>query len=363
MSRALVRCTVVLVAIALTPASLLAQVPPGGLGNEGKIFPGDRLCIGADPVVTGTSKRKSPSMEAAAAPQRPGYFAVLRDDFHDRFGLKWKIVREDKSHLSLTKHPGRLTITTQRGTIHGDVDHDASTDGIRAKNIFLIPNPLADTSDFSITLAVSKFAPTTFYQQVGLLCYDDDANYVKWGYEYAWQEPNTTNFIMVRQTEMEPEHDLRVVVPNPGKFWMRVTRRGNQYECAYSTDGRDFKVAGSRPWGEHPPKYLGFLAKNGGNPDAPEIDVCIDSFELRALPGASDRQPSATPLHSGSVTHPDAKALVTRFLEAMRKGDNAVTCSVRGTRPSWCRSRSCRRFRRKPRPEARASCLSRSPPW
>jgi len=71
---------------------------------------------------------------------------------------------------------------------------------------------------------------------------------------------------------------------NPGRFWMRVTRRGNEYERAYSADGRSFKVAGARPWGKKPPKYLGFLAKNGGNPEASEIDVCINSFELRSPP-------------------------------------------------------------------------------
>jgi len=64
----------------------------------------------------------------------------------------------------------------------------------------------------------------------------------------------------------------------------RAHRDYKEYECAYSTDGKDFKVAGSRPWGKSTPKYLGFLAKNGGNPLASEIDVSIDSFELVSAP-------------------------------------------------------------------------------
>jgi hypothetical protein len=96
---------------------------------------------------------------------------------------------------------------------------------------------------------------------------------------------------MVRETAMQPEHDLVVELPTPARFWMRITNRGGDYECAYSTDGKDFKVAGSRPWGRRPPKYLGFMAKNGGNPAAEEIDVCIDSFEFSAPPVAANKQP------------------------------------------------------------------------
>jgi hypothetical protein len=224
----------------------------------------------------------------AAAGDQIHPVAVLRDDFNGKFALRWKIIREDQGHISLTKDPGHLTITTQRGTIHGDVEHDALSEGIRAKNIFLIRNPLAESSDFSITLAVSKFEPTTFFQQVGLICYDDDENYVKWGFEYSWAKPDTTNFVMVRQTDKVPDHDLVTELKNPGRFWLRVSRSWTDYECAFSTDGHEFTVAGSRPWGKHPPKYIGFLAKNGGNPQAGEIDVSIDSFELRSPPIAAE---------------------------------------------------------------------------
>ncbi len=245
-------------------------------------------------------ERSQPTVAVGQATADPGHavrpVAVLRDDFNGKFALNWKIVREDKDHISLTKDPGHLTIITQRGTIHGDVEHDAQSEGIRAKNIFLIRNPVSETSDFSVTLAVGKFEPTTYYQQVGLLCYDDDANYVKWSFEYSWAKPDTTNFVMVRQTDKVPEHDLVTELKNPGRFWLRVTRRGTDYECAYSTDGDKFTVAGSRPWGKRPPKYVGFVAKNGGNPQAGEIDVSIDSFEVRSPPtAAAPTKPAAPP--------------------------------------------------------------------
>ena len=55
-------------------------------------------------------------------------------------------------------------------------------------------------------------------------------------------------------------------------------------ECAGSTDGHDFKVAETHQWCTQATKNLGFLAENGGSPQAGEIDVCIDSFELRSSP-------------------------------------------------------------------------------
>jgi len=208
----------------------------------------------------------------------------LRDDFSDRLALDWNIIREDATHYSLSKNPGRLTITTQRGAIHGDSDRDRQSGGIRTKNMFFLKNPVEADRDFSITLAVTKFEPTTFYHQFALLCYDDDDNYLKWTYEYTWRKPGTTCFTLVREIDKEPVHDLIYDLPFPGKLWIRVTKRGPEYVCSYSTDGRTFPVVGSRPWISSAPKYLGFFAKNGGNPDAPEIDVAIDSFELASPP-------------------------------------------------------------------------------
>jgi regulation of enolase protein 1 (concanavalin A-like superfamily) len=200
--------------------------------------------------------------------------------------LNWTVIREDKSHLSLSENPGRLTITTQPGSIRADSETNGASP---AKNIFLIGNPLAATSDFSITLAVSKFEPTTFWQHVGLLCYDDDDNYLRWSFEY--NSDKITGFALSRETEAVYKHERLMELPAPERFWMRVTKHDGEYECAYSTNGKDFTMAGSRPWGEHPPKYLGFVAGNGANDAAAKIEVCIDSFELSAPRLADDQQP------------------------------------------------------------------------
>ena len=204
------------------------------------------------------------------------------DGFKGKLGLNWKPIRLDPTHVSLTKNPGTLTITTQRGSIHGDEKNDVPGGGIQAKNLFLIGHPLAADADFTITLAVKKFNPQFNYQQVALLCYDDDDNYLKWGYEQSWREPGSQNFTLVRESDQIPNHDLILNKSGLNRFWLRVDKRGDSYECAWSADGKEFEVVGERRFGEGATKYIGFLAKNGGNPQATEIEVCIDSFEVRA---------------------------------------------------------------------------------
>lgn len=213
---------------------------------------------------------------------RKGLKLLAFDGFDGKLGLNWKPVRHDPTHVSLTKDPGALTITTQRGSIHGDEKNDAAGDGLQAKNLFLIENPLAANTDFTITLAVKKFEPQTYYHQVALLCYDDDDNYLKWSYEHSWRAPDTQNFVLVRESDQQPEHDLVLNKPGLNRFWMRVAKRGDTYQCAWSTDGKNFEVVGEKTFGNGAPKYLGFLAKNGGNPQAAEIEVFIDSFKVRA---------------------------------------------------------------------------------
>ncbi len=212
---------------------------------------------------------------------RKGPKLLAVDEFDGKLGLNWKPVRHDPSHVSLTKNPGSLTITTQRGSIHGDEKNDPAGDGLQAKNLFLIENPLAADVDFTITLAVRKFKPETHYHQVALLCYDDDDNYLKWSYEHSWRQRDTQNFVLVRESDQQPQHDLVLDKPGLNRFWMRVAKRGDTFRCALSTDGKKFEVVGEKPFGNGAVKYLGFLAKNGGNPRAAEIDVSIDSFEVR----------------------------------------------------------------------------------
>jgi regulation of enolase protein 1 (concanavalin A-like superfamily) len=203
------------------------------------------------------------------------------DGFDGRLALPWKPIRHDPTHVSLEKHPGKLTIITQRGSIHGDEKHDDYGGGIQAKNLFLIDNPFCNGEDFAMTTCVENFTPQTPYQQAGLICYDDDDNYLKFGYEFCWQKGAGHAFTCVREIDQKPDHDLADAKSEIAKYWLRIVKRGNKYQYAYSYDGEHYVTVGEREWANGKPKKLGLLAKNGGNPDAPELECQFDFLQLQ----------------------------------------------------------------------------------
>ena len=148
----------------------------------------------------------------------------------------------------------------------------------------MIDNPLAHGGDFVVTTCVSGFTPETSYQQAGLIVYNDDDNYLKFGYEYNW--PNSGGQAFCILTETDAKSDFHYVDNEHSglkRYWVRLTKRGSRYEYATSTDGKTFSVHGEVEWGDGSPKQIGILAKNGGNKDASELDAAFEFFDLRAL--------------------------------------------------------------------------------
>ena len=226
----------------------------------------------------------------AEAPSE-GLVLLAYDGFDGKLGLNWKPVRPDPSHVSLKKTPGALTITTQRGSIHGEETKDAYGEGIKAKNLYVIDNPLAPGGDFVVTTCVSGFTPEMSYQQAGLIVYNDDDNYLKFGYEYNWPKEGGQAFCILTETDAKSDfHYLDQENSGLKRYWVRIAKRGNRYEYLTSTDGKSFQSHGEVEWGDGSPKHIGILAKNGGNKDASELDANFEFFELRARAGANERR-------------------------------------------------------------------------
>ena len=76
---------------------------------------------------------------------------VAFDDFDGKLNLDWQILNADPSHYSLTKKPGTLTITTQKGGFR--------LSNTNYKNLFLIKNPLANGKNFQLTTCLVSFKP------------------------------------------------------------------------------------------------------------------------------------------------------------------------------------------------------------
>ncbi len=211
---------------------------------------------------------------------------IFKESFEGKTTLKWKVIRPVEDHVSLKTHPGKLTITTQRGTIHGDEENDAFSAGTKAKNIYLVDREIPADADFVATIAIHKFEPQLFYHQVGLLAYQDDDNYAKWSMEKTSSPQTPTQALLVCENNSSPTHNMQTPIEVDGPFWLRFERTGPEWICRHSTDGKSFQAVGVHTWqfqDTKRPIRVGFLAKNGGNPAAAEIDVVIDSFELKVF--------------------------------------------------------------------------------
>jgi regulation of enolase protein 1 (concanavalin A-like superfamily) len=222
-----------------------------------------------------------PAAQEQPRPVMDEFQFLAHDSFDGRTRLDWKPVRPDLTHVSLTRPKGALTIKTQRGDIHAAEKIDALGQGMQAKNIWLIDNPLAKDVDFTATTSVRGFTPQAPYQQAGLIIYDDDDNYLKWGYEFNHPQGGGQTFVLVRESAAKPQHDYAESANGLNRYWVRVSRRGQRYACAVSTDGKDYHIHFEREWGGQA-KKIGILALNGGPPDTPEVDAAFEFFELRA---------------------------------------------------------------------------------
>jgi cytochrome c len=201
------------------------------------------------------------------------------EPFDGKLRLNWKVLRPDEKYWSLKKNKGKLTITTQKGTIHKDNEHNAG----RAKNLFMIGNPFGRDADFEVSVCVSDFKPTDHFQQGGLLLYDDDDNYLKFVWESNDDKNGGSHLVLIRETDATPKYNRAPTPENTGKVWLRLVRRKEKCEFASSGDGKKWTVHGEMEWGAGKgPARIGILAKNAGT-QAPEIDVCFSDFRARPL--------------------------------------------------------------------------------
>jgi len=225
------------------------------------------------------------------------------DGFDGELALDWEIRRPDPSHYSLSRNPGTLTITTQEGAfVLSRKDY---------KNLFLIDCPPGGGGDFEITTCITSFAPVADWNQGGLICYNDDDNYLKFIFGgsderrlFAIGLETGGSFAGVpfavdekpKKTWVRLLTDPLGVNKKPRKVWLRITKRGDRYTFATSVDGKVFVPRtcplwddSGRPqdefiWGNVAVKRIGLFAKNGPSSTAPEIDASFDFFEVRALP-------------------------------------------------------------------------------
>lgn len=210
----------------------------------------------------------------------------LYDGFDGKLNLNWSVLGIDTTHWSLTNYPGSLTITTQRGSFEYA--------GNDYKNVFLVDFPANQSQDFQLTTCIKNFQPSQVWNQAGLLLWNDKNNYLKFVYEYGHDTPNGDGLLFTVGTQISgsPSFDWFLTEQTPQTMWLRINKRGENYELYNSTDGKTFlpiKIfRGSSgnifPLLPVPIKNIGVFTSNYTSTTAPEVDASFDFFEFKALP-------------------------------------------------------------------------------
>jgi uncharacterized protein (TIGR03067 family) len=209
----------------------------------------------------------------------------LYDGFDGKLALDWEVIRPNPETASLTKNPGKLTITSEYGGLHTE-----ARTGKSAKNLYMIPNPAKDGGDFVVTTCIDGFHPTGCFQHAGPHIYDDDNHYLKANIGYSYQgtvvgSPMEINGCFCDQGLFEYVPNLKWE-----RFWLRIIKRGNVYESAYSTDGKTYTICAEQVWGNGAPKKVG-LGVMDEDQSPPKQDAAFDFFEVRSLTAEEKNDP------------------------------------------------------------------------
>lgn len=262
---------------------------------------------------------------------------VAYDDFDGRLGLDWDIINPNPAHYALTGKSGALTITTING--HFSKSHT------NYENLFLIKPPVADGGDFQMTTCISGFEPAGNWHQAGLVCFDDEDNYVKLVYEYTNYVGGRT-FTLGQEIGGQDTYKFHPVASAPPAVWLRIAKRGSVYQCSASTDGEIFRPLGSARWKEGLPECIGLYANNGSTQDqaTPSLDASFEFFEVASVslqPESSPSLPQPPRARTSGYTIPAANLHISQEWQPCAERLRAVYAALKayeqdkGTLPNW----------------------------
>jgi uncharacterized protein (TIGR03067 family) len=260
----------------LTLAGVTLVVSPEWTARSARAEEGGPAAEEKDPA-TAADAETSAKQPAGEPPFR------LFDGFDGKLALDWEVVRPNPDHASLTKNPGRLTITSELGGLFSAV-----RTGVSAKNVYLVPNPAIAGDDFVVTTCLERFHPEAPYQQAGPHIYDDDDNYLK-----AIIARNLTGVLIGCAWEEGGDfggRDLKADDIAWDRLWLRIIKRGKAYESSYSRDGKKYTVIAERLWGDGSPQRIGLAVMNEDASPAP-LDAAFDFFEVRSLTDEEKNDP------------------------------------------------------------------------
>lgn len=211
---------------------------------------------------------------------------IIFDDFDGTSLNKslWTVLNEDPGNYSVSG--SKLNTYTLQGDLWGPYNS--------AKNVFLVHNPLG-TGNFQITMKVLDFNPVQYHQQVAILAYDNNDNYVKCANGFLLVVPGGARaWEFGREINQSYNATLSQTDAANANFYLRLVKAGKSYMQYYSLDGSTFKkINQTLTYGNGAPNYLGFVAFQGAEETQPPVPVSIDFFKVEAVDFTT---PCLTPL-------------------------------------------------------------------
>ncbi len=156
-------------------------------------------------------------------------------------GKQWSWVRENKADWSLTKTPGYMVITGQKGDLEGKANNTG--------NLFL----QSANTDWTVTSRIVFSKKPTLGQQGGLIAYQDDDNYVKLVFKTAAGRrgmgfgPGASIEIVVEQDGNQSSGgsiSAADLIGDDNVVFLKLVKKGTVYEASVSGNGKNFKNAG-----------------------------------------------------------------------------------------------------------------------
>lgn len=202
-----------------------------------------------------------------------GYSPISDNFINGTMDGDWTILNPDTANYSLDPGKG-LRLRTLNGDIYGN--------GNTWKNVFLRPA----AGDWDIVSKVYyPAAPSATYQQIAMLAWQDDNNYVKLDCEFNGDIKMQLGREKNGSFSSAGTNSVTAAADGSLTLYYRLIKTGSTYEGLYSTDGTNYKSLGTTSMDLTNTKMGLFACKNNGN--SPEIDTYCEYVKVR-LPRTID---------------------------------------------------------------------------
>ncbi len=167
----------------------------------------------------------------------------VSDEFNNGItGNQWQWVRENKAAYSLTKNPGSLTITSEKG--------DVSEKSNSARNLLL----QSANNDWTIETKLVFSRNPSQPENAGILVYENDDNFVKLMVRAVTKttrqqglQPGTLDLIIEENgiATSAATFNLRTGITGTNALTLKLEKSGSIYTAYYSLDGVKFEKLGT----------------------------------------------------------------------------------------------------------------------